>query len=484
MQALQQQLDNFKLFTTDVARIIFLMPQASHTSRNFEQVLRSSGQLVDFSYMALKVVRVIPLLLNLNQIDAINGTKIASLMHEVLIPQYCCDNSKDKSRHLIRTLPGYFSVAVVPVEADRLPVNTGRVSSRALKMLYRYLLYFYGNSEMKKTITRIVCAGIFLAAALALGQKMFMENQITASNQADARTDLTASEIGDGYSRNRLSAHNSVGITNIGDSIGSSAVESDTTAFTSTGEDSVHKNEDDVIGDDYTNNIYHAEDSEKTTGHSSRNNNNSNHASSGTSAGIGAGIGRRTADSPPGSGGSFFPGGGAAPHTGKDGKNTGSNDNANKEYSGNAAGTSTGANPNQDNTADKNNSDQGSAPNNNKSNPPPNIRDLNPEHKDKDNSEQGDMPSDNDRDDKPIGSSSPDAETPKYYNGPPGSEPYDPSQLHTPTAGNDYPSYPNTGTSGEAGGTAANAIPEPGSIFLIGLGSMILLWIRRRSTRN
>ena len=344
---------------------------------------------------------------------------------------------------------------------------------------------------MKKTITRIVCAGIFLAAALALGQKMFMENQITASNQADARADLTDSTITDGYSRNRLSSNNDVEIADIGDSISNSAVESDTIAFT--GEDSAHENEDDFIGNDYVNNIYYAGDSEKATGSSGRNSNNSNHASSGASAGIGAGTGRRAADSPPGNGGSFFPGGGGsgigggtAPHTGKDGKNTDSNDNTGKEYPGNAPGTSAGANPHQDNIADKNNSDPGGVPNggdrNNRDNPPPNTRDSDPGQNDKDNSEKSDRPSDNDHDDKPIGSSSPDTETPEYYDGLPGSEPHDPSQPHPPITGNDNPSYPNIGTSGEAGGTATSAIPEPGSILLIGLGSMILLWARRRST--
>lgn len=90
-------------------------------------------------------------------------------------------------------------------------VNPGTTLTRKCSIrVYLRSLYFYGSSDMKKTTTRIVYAGMFLTAALVLGQKMFMENRVVDDGRVHTRAGSAGSVITGGHGRNMSSVEDSV----------------------------------------------------------------------------------------------------------------------------------------------------------------------------------------------------------------------------------------------------------------------------------
>ena len=319
---------------------------------------------------------------------------------------------------------------------------------------------------MKKTTTRIVYAGMFLTAALVLGQKIFMENRVVDDSRVHTRAGSAGSIIAGGHSSNMSGVEDSVKIAGIHGGIGDSSVDGDSILFIS--EDSVYEDEDQPDASSYGSTAYNTGGSEKITGSHGRNGNNSIHT------GPGSGAVNYPAGSTPGNTGRSYAdgngngargnsigglgGGGGGGGNGASGKD----DNTDKDPTGNTPGMNTGANPDREETRradeDKSDPDRGSKPN-------------------------GD-----DADDKaadPAGNL-PDKEIPpEYFDAPPGKELNDPFQPPIPAeevGGRDYEEAgEGTGASGNPG---ARAIPEPVSSLLIGLGSVMLLWSRRRSSRS
>lgn len=319
---------------------------------------------------------------------------------------------------------------------------------------------------MKKTTIRIVYAGMFLTAALVLGQKMFMENRVVDDGRVHTRAGSAGSVITGGHGRNMSSVEDSVKIAGIHGGIGDFSVDGDSILFTS--EDSVYEYEDQSGEGGYGNATHSAGDSEKITGSHGRNGNNPIHT------GSGSGTVNRPAGSTPGNTGRSYAdgngngargnsigglgGGGGGGGNGARGKD----DNTDKDPANNAPGMNTGANPDREETRadeDKSDPDRGGKP-------------------------DGDDP-DNDKAAGPAGNPPDKGIPPEYFDAPPGKELNDPFQPPIPAeevGGRDYEEAgEGAGASGDPG---ARAIPEPVSSLLIGLGSVMLLWSRRRGSRS
>ena len=311
---------------------------------------------------------------------------------------------------------------------------------------------------MKKTTTRIVYAGMFLTAALVLGQKMFMENRVIDDARVYTHPGSAGSVIAGGHGRNMSDVEDSVKITGIDGGIGNFSVDGDSILFIS--EDSVYENEDQSGGNGYGNTTHNAGNSEKIT--SSHNRNDSSSIYAGPAGGAvtypsGSGrVGRLPAGENRNGAGGLGGGGG-----GWGGNGAGGKGNTDKDPAGNAPGANTGTTPDQENAApaheDKNDSERDNKPNG--------------DHSAADGKEAA-SPAD----------TSPDNEDPSYFNAPPGTpskEPGDPFQPQIPAEEIGNQDHEGPGTSGNPG---TRAIPEPASSLLIGLGSMMLLWSRRRSS--
>ena len=305
---------------------------------------------------------------------------------------------------------------------------------------------------MKKTTTRIVCAGMFLTAALVLGQKVFMENRVIDDDRTHTRAGSASSVIAGGHGRNMSGAEDSVKITGIDGGIDNFSVDGDSILFTSV--DSVYEYEDQSGEGDYSDVTHNAGDSGKITDSYGRNGSGSIYAGPASDAVIYPAGSRRTGRLHAGGNGAGGLGGGGG---GWGGNGAGGKGDTGKDPAGNAPGANTGTTPGQENAASA--------------------------HEDKSDPDRGNKPGgDNDDSDKTIPGNPPDKEIPpEYIDAPPGKELNDPflPQIPAEEIGNQ-----DREGAGIPGNPGARAIPEPASSLLIGLGSVMLLWLRRRGSPN
>lgn len=91
----------------------------------------------------------------------------------------------------------------------------GSRNTECFTRIYLRLFYFYESSDMKKMITRIVYAGIFLTAPLILGQKMFMEDRVIDDDRVHTHSGSVNSIIAGSHIRNMSGVEDRVKITGI-----------------------------------------------------------------------------------------------------------------------------------------------------------------------------------------------------------------------------------------------------------------------------
>lgn len=307
---------------------------------------------------------------------------------------------------------------------------------------------------MKKTKTRIVCAGMFLTAALVLGQKMFMENRVIDDDWTHIRAGSASSVIAGGHARNMSGVENSVKITGIDGDIGNFSVDGDSILFTSV--DFVYEYEDQSGDGGYGNTSHNAGDSGKITNSYGRNVSSSIYADPVSGAVIYPAGSRRIGRLHAGGNGAGGLGGGGG-GIGRGGNDAEGKGGTGKGSAGNAPSANTSSTPGQENAT--------------------------PAHEDKSNPDRGSKPSeDNDDSDKIIPGNPSDKENlPEYIDTPPGKELNDPFLPQIPAEEIGNQDHEGAGTSGNPG---ARAIPEPASSLLIGLGSVMLLWLRRRGSSS
>lgn len=296
----------------------------------------------------------------------------------------------------------------------------------------------------------MIYAGIFLTAALVLGQKMFMENRVIDGDQAHTPTAFAGSTIASGYGGNMPSVAGGVKIFSINGGTGDFSADDDSIIFIS--EDFVYENEDQFGESSYGNAVSNTGDGEKTTGGHNRNGDNSTPVGLGSSSAVNRPAGSRKADR-------SYTGGNGAGSNGAGGLGGG--------WGGNGAAGKDTDKDRADNTPPDVNRDQKNAA---------------PAHKDKSDPSRGGIPGGDDSgDDKTTSDNPSDKEIPpEYFDAPPG-ELNDPFQPQIPAGEIGNQDQGEVGTSESSG---PMAIPEPVSSLLIGLGGAMLLWSRRRSNRS
>ena len=303
---------------------------------------------------------------------------------------------------------------------------------------------------MKKTTTRIVYVGMLSIAALVLGQKMFTEDPVVSDDQTRVELDSAGSVIAGSYSKNIPSVEHNINFVSIEGGVGSFSVDDDI-IFSS--QDSIYKDEDWSGEGGYGNTIRDAGDSESIIGGHNRNGSGAIYASPMGSAINSPSDSRRISRLHRGGNGASGLGGvgGGGGNGEKDKDGTG------KDPAGNTPGENTGVTPSQENTS--------------------------PANEDKNDPGHSNTPGGNDHDNDESASSDPSDKgaPPEYFDGTPGKEPIDPFQ---PPVSNEEIGNQDNGGAGTPGSNGAEAIPEPVSSLLIGLGSAMLLWSRRRSGRS
>lgn len=350
----------------------------------------------------------------------------------------------DRGMKIAWLIRGVEDFSVLPKAAK---INSGTTSIRkCFTCIYFRSLYFYGSSKMKKTITRMIYAGIFLTAALVLGQKMFMENRVIDDDRVHTRPGSAGSVIAGGHGRNMSGVEDSVKIAGIDNF----SVDGDSILFTS--EDFVYENEDQFGESSYGNAVSNTGDGEKTTGGHNRNGDNSTPVGLGSSSAVNRPAGSRKADR-------SYTGGNGAGSNGAGGLGGG--------WGGNSAAGKDTDKDRADNTPPDVNRDQKNAA---------------PAHKDKSDPSRGGIPGGDDSGDDKTTSGNPSDKQipPEYFDAPPG-ELNDPFQPQIPAGEIGNQDHEGAGTSESSG---PMAIPEPVSSLLIGLGGAMLLWSRRRSNRS
>lgn len=338
---------------------------------------------------------------------------------------------------------------------------------------------------MKKTITQIVCVGIFLVAALVFGQKMLVKGQSATSKQADVHSASPDRAVAGGYSRNGPGVSSEMQLADITGDINNPSVENDV-AVVAPSQDSADEGENSYIGNDFANDhIYGDGETIEGFGHGRT---SAGHTSAGTGVGGGGGghAGRKMARNPGSrNGGGYFPGGG---------------------------GGGSGANPGRQSDSGQSSEDTEPSRNGEREDGIPVLASREPaesegtgEHKSSGNSPEKETETaglgtnqglNDDKEDGPDkvvdntgdgGSGSADSNSPsdvedsspEFYDGPPDCVSCDSGASPTKDADNpDYP--PIDGSSGESSEAVASAVPEPASVLLTGLGSILLLWMQRR----
>jgi len=335
---------------------------------------------------------------------------------------------------------------------------------------------------MKKTITQIVCVGMFLVAALVFGQKMLVKGQSAIGKQADVHSASPDSVVAGGYSRNGPGASSEIQLADITGDITNPSVESDV-AVAVASQDFADEGENSYIGNDFANDhIYGDGETIEGFGHGR---NSAGYTSTGTGAGGRGHAGRKMARNPGSrNGGGYFPGGGGGgsganpdrqsdsgqlPESTEPSRNGEREDEipvlASREP---AESEGTSEHKSSGNSPEKETETAGPGTN----------QGLHDEKEDGSNK----VSSADDGESGSVDSNSPSGvedSSPEFYDGAPDCVSCDSDAFPAKDADNlDYP--PIDGSSGESSEAVASAVPEPASVLLTGLGSILLLWMQRR----